>query len=460
MPRHFFFLCPLFLLTSCVSTDSSKLTERVRKDMQGRTGADFALPKSATDALLRKPLTADSAAQIALVNNRHLRGTLEELGVSQAEFALTVMPQNPSLAASLRFTSPGRRSNPELGLTQEILDLLLLLPRRKIAQFQLDQTRQRITREILDLGNESREAFYMLQGEENLLQRLKAVGEVQNTAAELAQRLHAAGNINDLELKMQQTSSLEVELEIKKSAAQAQSQHEKLQRLMGVSETGWRVVPLLPEIPGSDPSLSKLEQRAGAQRLDLAMARIKAEQFEAALKLKKKTRLIPGLKLGVDTERDGGTQFTGPTADIELPLFHRGSAEVAKLSAEHRQSLHEIAALENDIRSQVREAHAALVAARGAAEFAKTKLLPNQQDILRETLLHYNAMQKSSFELLAAKEREARAERNTVETVRDYWLARVALERAVGGRIDGAMKPTTTSVKPSSAEMKDAHPNH
>lgn len=164
--------------------------------------------------------------------------------------------------------------------------------------------------------------------------------------------------------------------------------------------------------------------------------------------MKRKTRLIPGLKLGVGTERDpDGTQLTGPTADFEIPLFNRGGVEGAKLAAGKRQASEEVAALENDIRSQVREAHAALVNARDAAEFARSRLLPNQQEILREMLLQYNAMQKSNFELLAAKEREVRAERGAVESLRDYWLARVGLERAVGGRIDGKSTPARTAVK-------------
>ncbi len=435
-------LLAIIILSSCVSSDSRPLLKQVRSDARQRTGADLALANDMSTALLRKPLTADSAAQIALANNRHLRATLEELGISQAEFALAVTPQNPSLAVSARFTSPGGRSNSEFGLTQEILDLLLISPRKKIAQRQLDQARLRVTNAVTDLNFEAREAFFMLQGDEYLLQRLKAVGEVQNTATDLAKRLQEAGNINDLDLKMQQTGSLEIELEIKKAASQVQSRHEKLNRIMGTSGTNWRVSPQLPELPGGDPSRSKLEQLALSQRLDLAMARSKVAQSEAALNLKKKTRLIPGLKLGVDTERDAdGTHLTGPTADIEIPLFNRGRAEVAKLSAGNRQAAEEAAALENDVRSQVREAHAALVAARSAAEFAKTKLLPNQQDILRETLLHYNAMQKSNFELLTAKEREVRAERSAVETLRDYWLAHVALERAVGGRLDASVKP-------------------
>lgn len=436
------------VVAACASTDPGPLLERVRAESRQRTGSDPVMAQETAARLLRRPLTADSAAQIALAGNHHLRATLEELGVSQAEFALAVMPQNPSLAASWRFSNPGARSNPEFGLTQEILDLLLLSSRKRLAQSQLDQARLRVTREVMELAFETREAFYTLQGEEQLLGRFKAVAEVQTAAAELAKRLHDAGNISDLEWKEQQTASLEIEFEIKKALAQAQSRREKLNRLMGVSGTSWTLAPALPALPGGEASRTALEQRALAQRLDLAIARKRLSLSEQALALKSKTRLIPGLKLGVDTERDtDGTQLTGPTADIEIPLFKRGGAEVAKLSAGRRQAAEEVAALENDVRSQVREAHAALVAARGAAEHAQGKLLPNQQEILRETLLQYNAMQKSNFELLAAKEREVRAERAAVEALRDYWLARVSLERAVGGRLDGRAAPAGSNGK-------------
>ena len=37
--------------------------------------------------------------------------------------------------------------------------------------------------------------------------------------------------------------------------------------------------------------------------------------------------------------------------------------------------------------------------------------------------------------MLAAKEREQDAERGYVEALRDYWIARAELERAVGGRL-------------------------
>lgn len=70
--------------------------------------------------------------------------------------------------------------------------------------------------------------------------------------------------------------------------------------------------------------------------------------------------------------------------------------------------------------------------------------LPQHQRVLRETLLQYNAMQLGNFVLLSAKEREALAERETIEALRDYWITRARLERAIGSNFN----PPTDSAPP------------
>jgi outer membrane protein, heavy metal efflux system len=45
-------------------------------------------------------------------------------------------------------------------------------------------------------------------------------------------------------------------------------------------------------------------------------------------------------------------------------------------------------------------------------------------------------MQMDDFELFATKAEEARTEREYLETVRDYWITRAELERAVGGSLN------------------------
>jgi len=109
---------------------------------------------------------------------------------------------------------------------------------------------------------------------------------------------------------------------------------------------------------------------------------------------------------------------------------------LSRLAAEYRRVRDNYAAQEVNVRSEVRQARDALLAERAAAEFAEKNLLPLRQQILGETLLHYNAMEKSAYELLLAKDLEQAAEQSRIEALRDYWLARVALERAVGGRLN------------------------
>ncbi|MGI8966886.1 MAG: EamA family transporter [Limisphaerales bacterium] len=59
---------------------------------------------------------------------------------------------------------------------------------------------------------------------------------------------------------------------------------------------------------------------------------------------------------------------------------------------------------------------------------------------------------EGNYQLLTAKEREQIAERGDVEALRDYWIARTELEKAVGGNLSGktSMSEKVSSQKPES----------
>ncbi|HWB98737.1 MAG TPA: TolC family protein, partial [Bryobacteraceae bacterium] len=214
---------------------------------------------------------------------------------------------------------------------------------------------------------------------------------------------------------------------------------EAVNRLLGLSgaETDWKMAGEMPNLPEAEPPLSNLEQSAIGQRLDLAAAKAQVALAQSAFNLKRKTRLLPGtVNLGVDTERNpDGSRVTGPQLEIGLPIFDQGQADMARLGAELRRAQDNYEALSAEIGSEVRAARNALLAARSAAEFYGKTLLPQRELIVHQTLLNYNAMQKNTYELLMAKEQEQMAEREGIEAIRDYWIARVQLERALGGRL-------------------------
>ncbi len=419
------------------------VAERSGKQVHwNRGGPEDAQIEQGVQTLLRRQLTAGSAVQVALLNNRELQARFEEVGIAQAEVIQAGLMTNPNFSASFRFPNrPPSGTNIEYSLAQNFLELLVLPLRKRIANAQLAQTEIRIADEVLKLAAEVKIAFYTVQARQQLLDRLRVISETNETAAEFTKRLHDAGNTSDLELANQQGSYEQSRLEVAQTELQVRRDRERLNRLMGVwgPNTNWTVGDHLPELPGSEGSLQHLESRAIAQRLDLQAARMQLDLVGQSLALRTKMRYVPAeIRIGVDTEKEpDGQRVTGPTLDLELPIFNQGQGEIAKLTAQYRQSQREMEAMAVNIRSEVREARDQLIAARELTSYIGKRLLPTQQQALNLTLQQYNFMLKGAYDLLLAKQNEVAAERSYIEAWRDYWTARAELEHAVGGNLSG-----------------------
>ena len=133
-----------------------------------------------------------------------------------------------------------------------------------------------------------------------------------------------------------------------------------------------------------------------------------------------------------------GGRVTGPFFALGLPIFDQGQAQIARLEGLVRRSRQDAAALAIEIRSEVRDIRNRLLMSRNVAEHYRTVVIPLREEIVALTQRHYNFMLVGVFQLLEAKRDEISAYRNYIETVRDYWMARTDLERAVGGSLDDA----------------------
>lgn len=433
---------------SCTTTDPRGAFHEVDRTVSTGLGrpvsvqppaADAEATTKAAHALLGQPLTAESAANLALLGNPALQAQLEEVGISQAQLAQASRLPNLQLAGSWRFPdrSPSA-TDAEYSVTGELLDLLTLSARKGIANQNLRQAEQAAGAHVLQLVADTETAFYRLQAQLDLAKRWATIAAISDAAADFAHRQYAAGNINALALHNVEASAAQAHLDVMAAQARATGLREALNRELGITggENTWRIADELPPPPAVEPDLNGLQALALRQRLDLAAARSRAEALATALRLKGHVRFIPGLSVGVDTERTpDGQRVTGPSLALELPLFDQGQPALARLAAQYRQAGDEARALAVNIQSEVREERAALLAARQAAEYAAKQLLPVRAEILQETLRQYNAMQKSTYDLLFARQNEESAVTTYVTALRDYWIARVALEHAIGGRL-------------------------
>jgi outer membrane protein, heavy metal efflux system len=386
---------------------------------------------------LGKPLTADTAVEIALLNNRSLQANFEEVGLSAADLIEAATIPNPRFDLAVRIPDkPPSGTYIGYGTAIDFLSIIMIPLKKRVAKDHLEMAALQVGHDILELVSQVKVAFYSLQASQQLWQRLKTIAETNAGALDLAQRQHQAGNISDLALAEEQAIYTRSHLDNATTEEELRQNRERLNRLLGLwgPDTKWQIDGALTEIPNFELQSAELERLALSQRLDLQAAYLSVEAQAKNLGLTKSFRLLGALDFGVESERETDAQTrTGPTFAIELPIFNQGQARIARGEAALRQAQDRFEALAISVRSQIRELGDELVTKRQIALSYQDELLPIQRRILNDSVAQYNAMQINDFQLFATKAEEERTEREYIEAVRDYWITRTELEEAVGG---------------------------
>ena len=405
---------------------------------------DQAAARSLRD-LLSRPLSAQSAVQVALLNNHRLQATFEELGIAQADLVQAGLLDNPILSIDVRF--PNRSPSKtylNFAAAENLLNVFLIPARKKIASTQLAQATAGVSNEVFSLAFETESAFYAYQAAEQTVELRQTIADASAASLDLATRLRDAGNITDLDYYGQRAEAGRSRVELAMAKTDADEVREKLTALMGLEEgqTHWTVNGRLSDPPGDEPLAPALEAIALRQRFDLAAARSELLAQAQTYRFIVDTRFVRGADLGADGERETDGQWRiGPSLAVPIPLFDQGQGAVARAAAVFHQSQERYRALAVEIASQVRAARAKMSNARLAVQLYHDEVLPTQHKYMHEAQLHYNGMFVSAFQLLQAKRDEVDAAAQYVQSLKAYWIGRAELERAIGGHLPSIENP-------------------
>src|ERR1700722_15833257 len=124
--------------------------------------------------LLRKPLTVNTAVQIALLNNRSLQATFEEIGLSAADLLEAATIPNPKIDLSIRFPDqPPSGTYVDYGAAIDFLKIIMIPLKKQVAKDQLEAAALHVADEILELISQVKVGFYSLQSSQQLLKRFQ-----------------------------------------------------------------------------------------------------------------------------------------------------------------------------------------------------------------------------------------------------------------------------------------------
>lgn len=432
-------------LGACSTMQPGRGFDEVRREVQARTGADTrwdrgtpedAQARSAWRELLARELTADAAVQIALLNNRDLTGTYEDLDIAQADLVRAGLLRNPIFSGALRFDTAGGGTGVELSVTEDFLTLLTMPLRKASAGAAFEAAKARVTRAAVETAYEARVRFYEYQAAEQTLELRETVERASAASYELAQRLYDAGNSRQTDLLSEQAMHEQARLEALTTRATAQQARERVNSALGLwgNDTAWTAAGRLPDPPADDGACEAIERRAVAASLELAQARWDIEVASASARLARPLAWLEGSEAGAVAEREvEGGWSVGPAVSIPIPIFDLGGAAAGESAARLRQAADRYYASAVRVRAEARALAAELSSARERLERHRTVLLPLQERLVQQTQLQYNAMQVSAFQLLQAKQDQIEAGVSMIEATLDYWTASAGLLRAAGG---------------------------
>lgn len=444
------------LVTGCASFSPDGGMGEVAQTVGRETGKDvlkIASPDKARQArervtaILIEPLSADTAVQIALLNNRDLQAAYNDLGISEAAYVQASLPKNPSL--SLLLYGGTGITNFETRLISNLLDLATLPARTKIAAEQYARSKQVAITTTLSLAADTRRAQVRAVAAERQVRLLEQARQAADASARLVARLGEAGQGDQLDQAEIAAFYAELSIRVGQSRITARRERETLTRLLGLwgSDVAFRLPDDLPSLPGQPETIRNVEAEAINRRVDLLVARHDVAAYSRSLKLTQATRYVSMLQLAGLVNNESANPLTntntdilraGGALDLEIPIFDTGEARERAAREIYMRAVNRLAARAVNARSEARIAYDTYRGTYDIARYYESRLLPLRQVVSRQIELRYGAavnaepaMRVDLFKVLTDTRNRIMVTAAALDARRDFGIAEVDLQAAL-----------------------------
>jgi outer membrane protein TolC len=416
--------------------------------------ADAMAAQQQIEALLKRPLTADSAVQVALLKNRGLQAAFNVLGVSEAEYIQATLPPSPTAALSRLGGSL------ELEIERQILvglfELATLPARAAVAEQRFRAAQFRTAEAVLRLAAETRRQYYRTVAINQQVAFLQQALATAETASELAKQLGETGALNKLEQAREHAFYQELGAQLARARIEQRAARERLVRQLGLwgRDIDFRLPSALPSLPSRLASAQDIERRALERRVDLQALRHDLDATARQLGLSTATRYVSDIELAGLSSYERTKSFTVDHGEVELerekvnrrgleiefriPIFDFGAANLRSAQETYMAAANRLAERAVNIRSEAREAFLRYRGHYDLARHYQGRVLPLQKTIQDESLLQYSGMLVDVSQLIIDMRARILSNVDAINARRDFWIAATDLQAAlVGGGSGG-----------------------
>ncbi|KEH08005.1 copper resistance protein [Delftia tsuruhatensis] len=422
-------------------------------DLQARDAAQQRI-----DEWLRQPLDMDQSVRIALLNNPGLQARLAQLGVQDADRVQALTLPNPTLTLGRMVNSDEREIERQLSFG--LVSLITLPWRSRWQGMQMEQATLTAAQDVLRLAADTRRAWLRAVAARQQLASSERMHEAAEAGAELARRMARVGNFSRLQRARELSIQQDTAAQLARARLAATAEHEQLARLMGLwgRRIDFKLPDQLPAIPQAATQLragDDAEATALRERLDLRALRRDLDHLGERRGWARAGAIFGDIGLGYsrNTATDRATGHSDVTRgweiDLPLPLFDWGGAASGRARAELQRSAAQLQQGAIQARAEARSSWMRYRTAWDLAHQQQAEVLPLRRFIQDETMLRYNGMFVSVWQLLAEARSSAQAVATATDAQRDFWLAETDLQLALTGTSPGAIQAAASAAAPT-----------
>lgn len=413
--------------------------------------------KARVDQLLRKPLTADIAVQVALLNNRGLQAAFNELGMAEAQMVAASLPPNPRLGISKRSGTFGLEI--ERQIAGSLLALATLPARAEIARDRFQAAQLRTAEAVLRLAADTRRQYYRAVAANAQVAFYQEAKGSADAASELFKRLGETGGVNKIDQAREFAFEAELTVQLAQARQLQRQERERLVRQLGLwgDDLKFRLPETLPPLPRLQ-SVKAIEAEALRKRVDLRIARTELDTLAKSLGLTQATRFVNDVDLLGRRTYDRGRVITEDghveretsrsrtlELEIDIPIYDFGQSKVALAEQTYMQAANRLAEKAVNIRSEAREAYTAYRANYDITRQYQNNVLPLRKIILDQSLLQYSGMLTDVTDLITDARNRILSNVAAINARRDFWIAHTDFKHALIGGGSGGGGPATVA---------------
>ena len=400
-----------------------------------RTEADTETIRNQVNGLLANGLSRQDAVRVALINNKKLQASFEQVGIAQSDLVQAGLLTNPTLDVFLAF--PISSTNTTGGLLGFLSDIWTIPARKKVAAAQAEAAVQQVGVMVIATASEAVTAYDDVLFRQAALDVERKFLKVQSDTAARMKIRYDHGLANDFELDLSRIMVFEQKIRTDNAEKELINAKTTLNTTLSLTgdQTTYRLTDTLDKVPENKWNTDSAVEFALKNRLDLTRERVMVEQAEREVEYER-TQIFSNVGIGPSWEgslTEGSDNSFGPIFNLELPVFDQNQAQIAKAEYRLRRMQKGLAAAEMRARKEVTDTLAEMDFRKKEIEVLREEM---ENTLKKETEYAEKwgfRMQLNFLNLLAAQEQELIYRRTYNEALRGIRNADVRLHQALWG---------------------------